>query len=641
MLRRAAIAGLVTVALLAPAVPHARGKGDPDKLPVTRVQDLHYGDVLFEDFMGEDLEALVRLEAYQHWHLMPHHQAEADLLAGGLYLQLGMHNEAGRRFESVLTADVPASVKSRAWFYLAKVWYARGYYDRCVESLHKVEGLLAPAEQAERVHLEANALLQLQRYDDAIALLANWHSDSSWMQYARFNLGVALARENRLEDAVPFLDAVGELASTDEEMLALKDKANVAQGYAWLQAGQPARAQPVLERVRLQGPQSSRALLGLGWALSALGRNEDALTPWSELRDRNLLDAAVQEAYLAVPYAYAQLGASGQAAAYYEKALDSFAAERGRIDAAIARVRQGNLTHELVGGDDVDSPQRGWFWQLQVLPDEPESRYLYPILAGNDFQEGLKNYRDLAYLGSTLAGWDENMAVYGDMIQTREKAYAERTPRADALLGSDALAQLTARRQAVAGRINDVVNHEDVAALGTAEQRAQWQRIGQLEAALMTQPQDEDHNLLRDKLRLIKGVLYWEMRDAYPQRLYQQRRELKSLDKLLADSQGLWLRVQQARQTAPTSTGDFAQRVAALQARIQALRARLDAAATAQEQLLAGIAVNELQAQRQRIADYEVQARFALATIYDRAAEHAPGGASATPATPPPPGGTP
>ncbi len=56
---------------------------------------------------------------------------------------------------------------------------------------------------------------------------------------------------------------------------------------------------------------------------------------------------------------------------------------------------------------------------------------------------------------------------------------------------------------------------------------------------------------------------------------------------------------------------------------MQALRARLDAAATAQENLLASIASDELGAQRQRIADYEVQARFALAAIYDRAAEGA------------------
>ena len=622
MLHRPFIAGLATAALLlAPAVPAADA---PDKLPITRVQDLHYGEVLYQYFMGEDLAALTELTAFQHWSLLPHHDAEAELLAGGLYLQLGMHNEAGRRFEAVLNADVPESVKSRAWFYLARVWYARGYYERCVDSLHRVEGMLSPPQQAERVHLEANALMQLQRYDDAVALLANWQSDSSWMQYARFNLGVALAREGRLPDAVPFLEAVGQQDSRDEEMLALKDKANVAQGFAWLQAGEPARAHPVLERVRLQGPQSSRALLGLGWALSALGRNEDALTPWLELRDRNLLDAAVQEAYLAVPYVYAQLGAGGQAAEFYGEALTSFAAERGRIDAAIARVREGSLTHELVGGDDISSAQRGWFWQLQVLPDEPESRYLYPILAGNDFQEGLKNYRDLAYLGSTLARWDENMVVYDDMIAAREAAYAERTPRADALLRSDALEALAGRRQAVAGRINDVVNHQEVDVLGTPGQRDQWRRIATLEVMLKSEPQDDATAALRDKLRLVKGVLEWDLREAYPGRLYQQRRELKDLDRLLADSQGLWLRVEEARRTAPTTTGDFAQRVAALQSRLATLRARLEAAGQAQEQLLAGIAIGELEAQRQRIADYEVQARFSLATIFDRAAEGGP-----------------
>jgi hypothetical protein len=51
------------------------------------------------------------------------------------------------------------------------------------------------------------------------------------------------------------------------------------------------------------------------------------------------------------------------------------------------------------------------------------------------------------------------------------------------------------------------------------------------------------------------------------------------------------------------------------------LRARLAQASTGQQQLLSDIAIAELEAQKQRISDYEVQARFALATIYDRAAE--------------------
>jgi tetratricopeptide (TPR) repeat protein len=595
-----------------------------EKLPVTRVQDLHYGDVLFQTFLGEDFEALTRLEAYDHWQLIPHHRSEAELLAGGLYLQLGMHNEAGRRFESLLAAQIPASVKSRAWFFLARVWYARGYYERCIDALERIAGTLAPAEAAERVHLQANALMHLERFDEAIALLSAWQSSSSWIHFARFNLGVALLRSGRLADGARLLDQVGSIEAGSEELRALKDKANLALGYAYLQAGQADSAMPMLLRVRLNDAQSSRALLGLGWALSALGRHEEALTPWLTLRERNLLDAAVQEAWLAVPYAFAELGAHGQAAGHYEEALASFARERDNIDMAVARIREGSLMRELVGADDLGSPQRGWFWQLSELPDAPESRYLYTVLAGHDFQEGLKNYRDLAYLGSTLARWDENMAVYGDMIAARENAYAQRTPRVDGMLASGALASVEARRKAAGGRLNDIVNRQDVAALGTAEQRERWERVLVLEALLDAQPDGEEKRQAREKLDLIKGVLQWDLGEAFRERLYQQRRQLRELDKALTEANSRWLRVQQARATAPVTTGDFADRIQALQGRLTALRARLGGAATAQQDLLAGIAIEELHTQRQRLADYEVQARFSLATIHDRAADTRP-----------------
>jgi lipopolysaccharide biosynthesis regulator YciM len=629
MSRRLAIVVALGCLAVMPGAIAASRKAD-DKLAATQVKDLHYGDVLFQTFIGEDFEALTRIEAYTQWNRMPSHRGEADLLAGGLYLQLGMHNEAGRRFESLLGPEIPASVKARAWFYLAKVWYARGYYDRTVASLDRIEGTLPPLMQAEKVHLSANALMRLERYDDAIALLTSWNTTSSWMHYARFNLGVALLRSDRLADGARFLDAVGSINTTDSELLALKDKANLALGFAYLQANQTVEATPFLERVRLTGPQSSRALLALGWARAQDGKFEAALTPWLELRDRNLLDAAVQESYLAVPYAFAKLGANGQAAEYYEQALKSFGTEQERIDESIERIRSGALLKNLLGEDVSTAPQRGWFWQLQELPDAPESRYLFPILAGNDFQEGLKNFRDLAYLGSTLARWDENMVVYNDMIDAREKAYATRIPRTDELMSSGVLDRLMSRREAVEGRYNDVINTDDVAALGTAQQRSQWERIQVIEAGLAGAPEGEQATAIREKLRLIKGVLYFDLKQSFRDRLYQQRRELRALDSALSDANSRWLRVQQARKDAPTTTGDFANRIAALQTRMAELRGRLAGAGDAQGMLLADIAVHELDAQKQRMADYEVQARFALASIYDRAAEPPPRAAPAS-----------
>ena len=139
--------GLLTAALcLAPA--QAARKPDPNKLPSIRVQDLHYGEVLFQYYSGQEFEALTELEAFNQWGRMPHHAHDADLLAGGLYLELGMHNEAGERFQRLLNADVPVGVRNRAWFYLAKIWYERGYYDRAEQAIGHIQGTL-DAEHSE------------------------------------------------------------------------------------------------------------------------------------------------------------------------------------------------------------------------------------------------------------------------------------------------------------------------------------------------------------------------------------------------------------------------------------------------------------------------------------------------------------
>jgi hypothetical protein len=187
-------------------------------------------------------------------------------------------------------------------------------------ALGRIQGSLPPEQEAERMHLLINALMHQQRYDEVIARSQSWKGAPDWMAYTRFNLGVALVRAGRLADADPMLTAVGTLTTKNDELLNLRDKANLALGFAYLQAGQNVQALKPLERIRLDGPYSSRALLGDGWAHAQLGDYRAALRPWSALHDRSLLDAAVQESYLAVPFAYSKLDANGQAADFYESA---------------------------------------------------------------------------------------------------------------------------------------------------------------------------------------------------------------------------------------------------------------------------------------------------------------------------------
>jgi hypothetical protein len=628
LLARALLAGLALALLAAPA---AARRHDPEKLPEVRIRDLHYGDALFYYYQHEDFEALTRLSAYEHWNRMPHHEADAQLLIGGLYLALGMHNEAGRRFEVLLKDPVPSGVRNVAWFYLAQVWYARGYLDKAAAALSRVNGRMSPELEAQKELLLGNVLIHQGKFDEAIRQLSAWRGTLSWSAYARFNLGVALVRSGRLADADPFLTGVGTLLSDSEEMRALKDRANLALGFAYLQQNQPARALPALERVRLNGPYSNKALLGTGWAQAALGDYQAALSPWMELRNRNVLDAAVQESYLAVPYAFGRLNANAQSAQYYESAVESFDAESGRLDAAIVRIQQGDMLKGVLASGRNGSQPYGWFWQLKNLPDAPESRYLYAVLAGNDFQEGLKNYRDLVHMGDMLEHGGDSMDAFQDMIGTRERAYAERLPRVDALLASGAVTQLQQRNVDLAAQLQTIEARRDVAALGTDTERDQWARIERIEAGLTGAPETPENAELRQRLALVKGVLFFRLNDAYNARLWEEHRSLKDLNLALHEAQSRWIRVEQARRNVPTNTGEFAARIDALKARIDALEVRLAATEQAQSDYLAHVAVQELEDQKARLAAYQVQARYALADIYDRAA-HAAGAPAKAPA---------
>jgi hypothetical protein len=602
---------------------HAKNvKPDPNGLAPQDVKDLHYGDVLFYFFQDDYFDSITRLLAARQLDRIPHTQGEAELLLGGLYLSLGEHVEAGRIFEALLNQNTSEAVRNKAWFYLGKVWYQRGYLGESERALRQVSDKIDPRISAERYMLLAQLMMRQERYDDAIATLRNWHGAPDWTAYAQFNLGVALVRRDRLDDAIPYLDRVGRIETRSEELLSLKDKANLALGFALLQAQRAADAKPILQRVRLEGPYSSKALLGVGWADAGVGEFKRALVPWLTLRKRNLLDSAVQESFLTVPYAYNKLSATGQAAEYYNSAIESFDAEMKRIDDSIEQIRSGHLLDRLLNDDKKDTLT--WYWQLTTLPNAPESRYLYQLLASNEFQEGLKNYRELNFMSRNLDNWRADVSAYDDMLDTRQEAYKRRLPRADAVMAATDLDGLTQKRMEFESRLNEIEKSKDVAALGTPEEQRIWGRLRRVEDYLAAHPDDPDLAEMRDKWRLMKGLVYWRLSASFKARLWNARRSVKELEAELKETQRRAVLVRQARAGVPTNTGAYAGRIGAIRARMDQLQQRLADVSLEQNRFLQTLAIRELEGQKLRISTYQIQARYELAAIYDRASNDKP-----------------
>jgi tetratricopeptide (TPR) repeat protein len=609
-------AGLVACVIV--ATGSVAASNESDLPPPGKVRDLAYGDVLFHFYQDDYFGALVRLEAARDYGRMPHHDADAELLSGGLYLSLGLHAEATRIFNRLLAGSVPQSVSDRARFYLARIGYQRGYYDQAWENLQKIRGTLPGSLESERKLLAANVLMAQGRYADAAKLLSAAGTGDDWAAFAQFNLGVALVRSGDVAQGQRWLETVGSMPAVTDEERSLRDRANLALGYALLQAREPEPAIAALTRVRLDGPFTNRALLGLGWAESDAKRSDLALVPWLELRERRLLDSAVQESYLAVPYAYAQLAANGQAAQQYRFAVQAYEKEGRRIDESIAAIRGGGfLDSVLAAAPDADAI--GWLWQLQKLPDSPQTRYLYHLLASHEFQEGLKNYRDLRIMQRNLDGWSESLDAFDEMVATREQASGEREPRRTAMMAGANLDGLADRRAMLEQRVATIESGRDVVALATDAETRGWRQLDDAQARIAMLPEGAKRDALADRERLLRGALLWQMDAAYKARLRRVTSELRETGVLLAEARERAQLVELAGQAAPRDTSTFASRVDGLAARVDEIGPRIDAARAAQERVLAAIAVNELEAQKRRLASYATQAQFALAALYDGA----------------------
>jgi hypothetical protein len=591
---------------------------DVDAPAATRIRDLDYGDVLFHYYQDDYLGALVRLEAARDLGRMPNHGAEAELLSGGLYLSLGLHAEATRIFDRLLDGSVPQSVSDRARFYLARIGYQRGYYDRALRDLGLIKGTLPGSLESEKRLLSANVLMAMGRYGDAAAELRKAGPEDDWAPYARFNLGVALVRNGDLAQGAQWLTAVGTMPAATEEQRSLRDRANLALGYAMLQQRAAEPAASALARVRLQGPYSNKALLGLGWAEADAKRPDRALVPWLELREGRLLDAAVQESYLAVPYAYAQLASNGQAAQQYRYAVQAYSDESRRLDESIAAIRRDGFLDSVLAATPPDDPM-GWAWQLRKVPDAPQTRYLYHLLASHAFQEGLRNYRDLRIMQRNLAGWGQSLEALDEMIVTRQIAAEQREPRRQALMDATDLDGLAARQAALDERVRQIESSREVAALASTQQAAAWSALDADLARIESLPAGDQRDALAERARLLRGVLLWQLDAEYKQRMRTLKNDVRESSSLLADARRGMQQVDQASASAPQSTAGYASQVRSLAARVDAMSPRIDDAAAAQQRVLVAIAVDELEAQKRRLASYATQAQFALAAIYDGA----------------------
>jgi len=585
--------------------------------PKRVVKDPYYGDSLFYFFQQHYFTSITGLMVSQHFGRLTHHEDDAEVLRGGLLLSYGLHKEAGQIFERLLDRSVSPTVRDRAWYYLAKIRYQRGLPKEAEDALGHI-GKSLPAElEEDRALLQANVMMARGEYAGAAAVLDSLTGRPVAGVYARYNLGIALVKSGEWARGTALLDQVGQAPEQSEELRSLRDKANVALGFTALQSNDPQHAREYLQRVRLNGMLANKALLGFGWASASQKQPKDALVPWLELAQRDTSDAAVLEAKLAVPYAFGELGAYAQALEHYNDALAVFERENVHLDESIAAIRAGKLIDGLV--DRNPGEEMGWFWTLERLPDFPHSSYLVQVIAQHRFQEGFKNYRDLQFLARNLHEWDENLAILGDMLGNRRQAFRDRLPKITTRERAIGIGELQRRRDGLGGEVARAEQQHDGVAFADTGERELIARLQRVHEALSAAPDDPKLAAARERYRRVIGAMAWRLSDQLPDRLWEAHKGLAAIDSGLEQALRADAALLQAQHEEPLRFDRFGLRIADLGRRVHEMIPKVQALIDSQRDYLQELAVAELEHEKDRLAAYTTQARFAVAQIYDRA----------------------
>src|SRR5215467_1909669 len=592
------------------------------------LRDLYFGEALYHAYQGRYFDALQRLDtelALYHGLDEPaldtlhFHVNNAEFSVGDFELNYRMHQRAGRAIKAVLEGAVDEAVRNEAAFRLARIHFQKSQLDDSLQALARIKGTVPEEIKGDIEFLRANVYMATGQPGEAVKVLAQLKSNERLAGFVAYNLGIALLQDGRQQEAIEQLDKSGQLPASDPAGLAIRDKSNLVLGTILFESGNFERARQSLDRVHLEGPFSNQALLRAGWAEASLQQYDRALVPWNTLVEREPTDAAVQEVILAAPHAYASLKLHGRAALLYGRALELFSNQIERVDASMRSVKEGRFLTALVREESREDET--WVIRLRNLPDAPETYYLMELMASHDFQTALHNYLDLEDLRSKFIAWKTSLDSFDDIIRLRGQNYEPLLPEVDAQfreLDSRIRLRLEQHKH-LARRLQAILTAPRPDYLATAEEQIAAERIALIEKRLGDSDNPESL-ALRQRAARLRGTLTWRLETEYPERLtaaYAHLNELNAPVDALSQQYDAFVRT---RQAATHSYVGYDIQIARLRERVDDALQRVEVLIARQGHMIETVAINQLEARRERLVAQQVEARFGVADSYDRAA---------------------
>ncbi len=586
-----------------------------------KLKELAFGELLYDYYQENYFSALTRLDVAEYKNEVVEHQHHLQLLRGVMYLSYGMLNSAEQIFTQLLSEQSQDEKLAQVRFYLAKTHYLNGQFAQAERHLQQAGSFLPQSLTDESLLIRSQMAFERGEFELAQQLLQQVSPSSTQGQFAQFNLAVFLLQQDKVTEAISLFERLYPNEHSSDVERSLYDRANLALGYYFLEKKEFEQARTHLLNVRLNSVFSNRALLSLGWAYYENEVEDKAIGYWQELSQSDARDPAVQEAAMALAFAYYKRGAKKEALEAFVTAAAMFGEQLTLIDTAKndlkADLFQQWLDSRGLFGDKIFDR-----WAAGDVPVTGHAieYYLQEVVATNEFNQYFHRFQEMSHLNTVLERWKRQLPVFEQMLANHRLRYEKVQPqvaqKTQLMLSEDYAKKI----RTLADEASQRLDNNDLWVLANEEELEYYNDLMRIKSVMDQIPTDQfDLEEQREQWRRAYGALMWKMAVSYGPKSHRVKTQIKEAQQAIEALNAQSASMATADTKAATRFLNYDQRIETLQQRIVSLQLSIEQNRQVARQAMEQVLVEKLNKRKQEIDFLLAQTELSIAKIQDEA----------------------
>ncbi len=586
-----------------------------------KLKELAFGEILFDYYQRNYFSALTRLDVAEHRNEVLEHKQHLELLRGVMYLSYGMLESAEAIFVNLLDEDSQNEKLAQVRFYLAKTHYLNGKLNQAEQHLSRTFDYLPPELVNDALLIRSQIAFQQGDLEQARILLQQISEDSQQGKFAQFNLAVFLLQSGQLDEANELFDNLYPTRDSNDVERTLFDRANLAMGYYFLENKQSEKAREYLLNVRLKGTYSNRAILALGWSYYESGELAKAITHWQELIGRDPRDPAVQEATMALAFAYYKNGAKREALEAFVTAAASFGEQLTLIENAKADLKQALFQRWLdsrgIFGDKVFEK---WAQGDVPVTGHAIEYYLQEVVSSNEFSQYFQRFQEMSHLKKVLQRWQRQLPVFEQMLANHQLRYDTLKPRIDEQASQMLNQDFIGTYQQLEAIANQQIESDNLWLLANQEELDIYHDLMRVKEKMDALPEGQfDMDDQREQWRRAYGALMWQIAERYGPKMHRLKSEIKGAKEALSQLQQQSRSIQSSGQKASSRFLNYDGRIIRLKDQMTNLLLSIEVQVESSRQSMEQVLLQKLDKRKQELDFLLAQTELSIAKIQDEA----------------------